>query len=213
MTTRLVLVRHGQSEANEGAWFAGWSDPALTPRGRAQAAACGVYLAESGMHITHAYCSPLRRAAETAVLACAPLSLTPVPVPDLREIYAGTWEGRTFADLGEHNDDYAVWKTTIGLSRCTGGESFIELQARVCAALTRLTEEHPGETIVVATHATPIRAFECFARGVAPADAHTVPWVRNASVTVAEWDGAHWAFPLVGYNAFQGEFAMEVKPD
>lgn len=213
MITRLILIRHGQSEANANEWFAGWSDPPLTDRGRGQAMACGRYLAESGMHIDRAYCSPLRRAAETAALACAPLGLSPVPDPDLREINAGTWEGRPYTELRETNADYAVWRTNIGLSRCTEGESYVELQTRVCTEISRIVEEHPGETILIATHATPVRAFECFARGVPAAEAHTVPWVPNASVTVAEWDGARWTFPLVGYSDFQGEYAKGVCPD
>ena len=74
--------------------------------------------------------------------------------------------------------------------RFPGGESLIELQARVTAALGRLIERHPGETIVAVSHADPIKAALAHALGlhldlfqrltVAPASITVIAYGREA---------------------------------
>ena len=62
--TRLILLRHGESEANRAGLFAGWSDYPLTPLGHAQAESAAKYIAEN-YHIACAYTSDLLRASQT----------------------------------------------------------------------------------------------------------------------------------------------------
>src|SRR5947209_5127370 len=80
--TELYLVRHGQARQIE--WQAYGPDPALTPLGRAQAAQRGAWLAARGP-FDALYCSPLRRAGQTAGIIGAALKQQPVVVPPLAE--------------------------------------------------------------------------------------------------------------------------------
>lgn len=65
MTTKLVLVRHGQSTWNEQNRFTGWKDVDLTDQGRAEAARAGELLKEAGFEFDVAYTSVLKRAIRT----------------------------------------------------------------------------------------------------------------------------------------------------
>lgn len=202
--TRLILVRHGQSEANLARSFAGHTDAPLTDLGRAQAEAAGEYLRRFRIDI--AYASDLRRAYDTAAIIAARHQLTPIPDAALREVFAGEWEGRLFSDLeAEYPHEYAtVWRTDIGHAHPVGGEAVTALGARVSGAITRILEKHAGQTVLIGTHATPIRMLECFFRSIPFEAAAQVPWVQNASATVVELDGGAPRILLCGYNAYLG---------
>ena len=207
--TRLIFVRHGQSEANFTRSFAGHTDAPLTALGRAQAASAGEYLRR--FRIDLAYASDLRRAYDTAAIIAAPHGLLPTPTPAFREIFAGEWEGRRFTDLEtEYAADYAVWRGDIGHARPTGGESVVELGTRIASAVTRLLRAHEGKTVLIGTHATSIRVMECFLRGVPFEEAARIPWTQNASTTVVEYEAGTPRILLCGYNAYLGEISTRM---
>jgi probable phosphoglycerate mutase len=92
--TQLILVRHGSSAAHDPDVpfdvVGGHSDPSLAPEGHDQSRALAVCLA--GEPISAMFISPLRRTAETAAPLAERLGLTPVVVPDFREVHLGAWE-------------------------------------------------------------------------------------------------------------------------
>ena len=98
--TRLILIRHGQSEANKGIWWAGHTDAPLSEVGREQAAAAARYL-RANEQIDVAYSSDLSRAMETARPTAEAFGLSVIPDKGLREIFSGKWEGITFAEINE----------------------------------------------------------------------------------------------------------------
>ena len=109
--------------------------------------------------------------------------------PQLREIYAGDWEGKGYSELEKlYPDSYGVWRTQIGLAECPNGESVAQLQTRIRAFVEDVVQEHPDEVVCIATHATPIRVMECVWTQTPLSQMHTIPWVSNASVTIAEYD-------------------------
>lgn len=205
--TRLILVRHGQSEANFNRTFAGHTDAPLTDLGRAQAAAAGEYLRR--FRIDVAYASDLRRAYDTAAIIASRHALTPIPDPALREIFAGEWEGKRFVDLEtEYPHDFlTVWRGDIGHARPVGGESVVELGARVSGAVARILAKHEGQTVLIGTHATPVRVMECVWRGIPFEAAAQIPWVQNASATVVEYENGIPRILLCGYNAYLGSMS------
>jgi 2,3-bisphosphoglycerate-dependent phosphoglycerate mutase len=69
----LILLRHGESEANAGNSFSGWLDVPLSERGRAEAAQAGALLVEHGIAPTVVHTSVLVRAVDTADIAMARL--------------------------------------------------------------------------------------------------------------------------------------------
>ena len=181
--TRILLIRHGESEANRERRFAGHSDFPLTEKGRRQAECTADYIART-YSVDRVYASDLCRAYDTALAVARRFSLEVIPEPDLREIFAGEWEGLPFDEIRARFDkDFELWTSDIGNSACTGGEKVSQLQSRVLTALLRIAEENPGKTVAIGTHATPIRATECALRGKSLSEMHEVPWVSNASVT------------------------------
>src|SRR3954464_6700209 len=92
MTSRVLLVRHGQSEWNAVGRWQGQADPPLSDLGRAQARAA----ARSLGSLDAVYASDLQRATETALIIAEQIGIGPVILdPDLRERDAGQWSGLT----------------------------------------------------------------------------------------------------------------------
>lgn len=187
MSTRLYFIRHGESEANLGRVFAGHYDVPLTERGRQQAEATAEFL--SNVPITAVYASDLSRAFETGRTVAERLQVPLHSTENLREIAAGEWEAQPFSAL-EAQPAYQVWLETIGLAHPPNGESVAQLQQRIRRAVEDIVSRHPCQAICIATHATSIRVMECLWRDIPLEEMHTVPWVKNASVTVAEYDAS-----------------------
>ena len=182
--TTLYFVRHGQSEANVHRVFAGSLDAPLTTLGREQAACTAAYLADKP--ISAVYASDLQRAADTGSAISSVKAIPLHTTRQLREIRAGSWEGKCFDEL-QNDAAYQVWLHTIGLAQCTDGESVAQLQQRIKAVVEDIVRAHPDEHICIATHATPIRVMEAVWTGTPLERMHTIPWVSNASVTIAEY--------------------------
>ena len=185
--TKLYFIRHGESVSNLTTQFAGSLDKPLTEKGREQAALTASFL--STIPFAAVYASDLSRAYDTGLAVAQSQGISIYPMPELREIYAGDWEGKQYSELEEQfADSYGVWRTQIGLATCPNGESVAQLQARVRACVDEIVRRHPNETICIATHATPIRVMECVWTNTPLEQMHTIPWVSNASVTVAQYD-------------------------
>ena len=183
MATTLIFIRHGESEANYEHRFTGQSNAfGLTERGHAQAQAAAEAL--DGTDIDVIVASDLRRAYDTAKHVADLRGMEVIPDEGFREIFAGKWEGQRFDDLpGLYPADFGVWLSDIGAAVCTEGESVADLQARVRAAVERTVRMYPGKTVVIGTHATPIRAMQCIWQNVPLSEMKHVPWVPNASMT------------------------------
>lgn len=187
--TKLLLIRHGESEANNQGFFAGQYDAALMPKGIEQAEKTAKYIIEKYAP-TKIYASPLKRAYSTAIPISKMIKTDIITDSGLMEIYAGKWQQMSFDYLEEnYSNEYSVWLNDIGNARCNDGESVEELTKRVMASLTHIAKENDGETIAIATHATPIRAAQTLIQYGGIADMKNVPWVSNGSVTVLEYDG------------------------
>ena len=97
MTTRLVLLRHGQSASNHAGRFTGWTDADLTVRGIEEARRAGRALRESGFAFDVAYTSLLKRAIRTLWLVLDEMDRIWIPVHRswrLNERHYGALEGK-----------------------------------------------------------------------------------------------------------------------
>ena len=187
MKTTLYFIRHGESVSNLITQFAGSLDMPLTDRGNQQAATTAAFLKD--VPFTIVYASDLCRAADTGRCIAESHRIPLVETQGLREIFAGDWEGKTYDQLAEdYADSYGVWRTNIGKAHCPNGESVAQLQNRINSIIQDIVNRHSGETVCIATHATPIRVMECIWSKTPLSDMHTIPWVSNASVTIAEYD-------------------------
>lgn len=199
--TRIILVRHGKSEANDKNVFAGHLDVDLHETGVEQARLTAEYIAEN-FKVDRVIASDLKRAFCTGKIIADRLGLDITPDSSFREIEAGEWDGKLFSDLPKlYPEDFAMWKTNIGNSKCTGGETTRELSERIMTNLNRVALENEGKTLVIASHATPIR---CVGTALMYGDVsrmNEVPWATNASVTVVTFDGEKWSLEKYSEDA------------
>ncbi len=163
--TRVIIVRHGQSEGNVAHCFASHTDVKLTEIGRTQAKAVAAELAATE-RIDAVYASDLSRAYDTVAPTAARFGLTVIPDPVLREIRAGDWENQLYTELEQNPAfaaDYATWKNDLPRCRCTGGESVAELYDRVVGEVLKIAARHDGKTVLIGTHWTPVAAVLSYA--------------------------------------------------
>lgn len=159
--TRLILLRHGQTELSVERRYSGHGDPELTELGQRQAAAAARALAVrlSGQDVEPAVVlsSPLRRARQTAA-AVAETTGADLEVRDgLIETDFGGWEGLTFTEARERDPElHGRWLGSAEVEP-PGGESFRAVGERVEAERARIVEEFAGRTVVLVSHVTPIK--------------------------------------------------------
>ena len=146
-TTTLLLVRHGQSEANLAGVYVGQTESPLSELGKKQAEKTAEYLAEH-YRIDKIYASDLGRAYATGKAVGDKLGLEVQTDKNLREINAGKWEGVPFEQLIQDDAAYKVWMTDIGSAACPDGETVAELQERFVAEVRRIAAENPGLSLI-----------------------------------------------------------------
>lgn len=198
--TKLILIRHGQSQANLERRFAGIYDAPLTELGQTQAALSAAYVTEN-YKVSRVYASDLKRAFFTGKAVADRLGIEILPDERFREISAGAWEGMLFEDIvAKYSQDFELFMKDVGRARATDGESVAALGERVMAGLRDLAEKHEGETVVIATHATPIRAIESMVEYGTLDRMKDVSWVSNASVSVLVYDRGEFHFELISHD-------------
>ncbi|MGC4804248.1 bifunctional RNase H/acid phosphatase [Micromonospora sp. DT233] len=156
--TRLILVRHGETEFTAQRRYSGRGDVPLSARGRAQARATAARVAALAPTVAAVVSSPLSRCTGTARLIARAIGDVPVrTVDDLIECDFGAWEGRTFAEVrADWPGELDAWLASTRVAP-PDGESFAEVAARVGRATEALLGAYPGETVVVVTHVSPIK--------------------------------------------------------
>lgn len=185
--TRLLVVRHGESEANRQGIFAGHTDVDLVDRGIEQATLTAKYIVEK-YKVDKIYSSDLLRAYKTAECISNKTDIEVIKEPKLREIFGGSWEGERFDRLiSIFPEDFSVWKDDIGNATCTDGESVKELGERIFGMFSQIAKDNVGKTVVIVTHATPIRAAETIIRTGSLGRMAEIPFVSNASLTEIIW--------------------------
>ncbi len=204
MDTTLLIVRHGQSETNPLNIFAGHLNPSLTELGKNQAEALAAFL--DAFPITVAYTSDLSRAFHTAEITAVRKGIPLITDPRLREINAGVWQGKQYSELTDR-DDFKLWLRDIGLAHPEGGESTAELLERVLTATQEIAARHRGETVLVSTHATPLRLLQTAWLGLPISAAKDLPYAGNAAASkVIYKENGEFEVLFYGKNDFLGEY-------
>jgi probable phosphoglycerate mutase len=165
VSTRVLLVRHGQSEWNALGRWQGQADPPLSDLGRAQARAAARALGT----VDAIFASDLQRAAETAAIIAQELGVGPVVLdPDLRERDAGEWSGLTRAEIEERYPGYLpddrhrafAPNDDDGPQRPPGWEPDEQLLARARHALATIQGAVPEGDVLAVTHGGLIYVLE-----------------------------------------------------
>ena len=195
--TRLILIRHGQSEYNLIRKYTGQTDVELTDKGRLQAEITGRFILEN-YSIDAVISSDLKRAIDTARPIAEPLGLQIKTDARLREIYAGDRQGMYFAEVEEKfREEYAYYKSNRSTSRTPNGEGMCDVLVRVEKAVREIAEEYDGKTVLISTHNGPIMALEVPVMGRELGDTSSLP---NNSITEIEYEGGGWKLIKLGYD-------------
>ena len=186
--TRLLVVRHGQSEWNATGRWQGRADPPLTDEGRRQSIAATGALGSFDAVVA----SPLLRAVETATIIAERLGIGPVPTdPDLMERDAGEWQGLTRVQIQEQWPGYLE-----DGRRPPGYEPDDAMLARVRSGLDRIAGRVGDGDVLVISHGGVVYALE---------DACGEPWRRIPNL------GARW-FEVSGPDLTAGP-RVDLVPD
>jgi broad specificity phosphatase PhoE len=161
--TRLLLLRHGRTTAAPGSLVGCRVDPGLSDEGRDEARAARALL--DGRRFAAVYCSPLRRARETAALAVP--AATPQIDARLQELDWGELTGLTFAQVEARFPDVAAHWLRDGWPLPPSGEHPLHLWRRTAAAVLDICAAHPDGDVLVVCHGGVIRAVVGAARGLA----------------------------------------------
>jgi broad specificity phosphatase PhoE len=156
----VLLVRHGVTAMNETRRWQGWEDTPLSEMGRDQARRVARALARDWAPVQALYCSPLRRAAETARAVGDALRLSPIPVDHLRECNFGEVSGLTIPEIeARYPGIIDRWASADGLPFCwPGGESREAFYARARSAVEEIVRRERTGRIVVVSHGGTMRA-------------------------------------------------------
>ncbi|GLW57790.1 bifunctional RNase H/acid phosphatase [Kitasatospora phosalacinea] len=172
--TTLVLLRHGETPLTPHKRFSGstGSDPGLSEKGRWQAERAADSLAARGT-VQVVVASPMLRTRQTAEATARRLGLEVRIEEGLRELDFGAWEGLTFAEVMErHPDDLTTWLGSAKAKPTGSTESLTTLAQRVAQARDRIIARHPGKTVLVVSHVSPIKTLVRLALGAPPDAVH-----------------------------------------
>jgi probable phosphoglycerate mutase len=214
-STRVILVRHGQSTYNAEKRHQGSSDDSvLTAKGRLTAYQTGLLLRELDIHTL--YCSPLRRTQETAQEMMAAIATKTDHRPKrvthsaLKEISLPAWEGLPYQVVREEfAEEYRCWKdhpeqfqmveraqvhhTSSGaltlVSPPKPCHPVLELYDRAQQFWQEILPQHPGKTLVVVSHSGTNRALISTATGIAAKHFHRLQQ-SNCGVSILHFPNA-----------------------
>jgi probable phosphoglycerate mutase len=162
-TTHLVLVRHAVT-AQTGPLLSGRTPGVdLSEEGRAQADALGLRMATLPIDVV--YASPIERTTQTAEAIAAHHGLPVLRLDGVLEADYGEWTGQKISDLAA-TDLWKVVQRTPSRVTFPSGEAMATMQTRMVAALEAVVIDHPGQLVVVVSHADPIKAAIAHYTGV-----------------------------------------------
>ncbi len=157
-TTRIYLVRHGQTVTNKEGRFCGHSETQLTTLGQEQARALGKRMATE--RIDAVYTSDYSRAMETAAYVVGERAVTAGVDLDLRELHYGEWELEREFDIRKRaGEQYKLMREEHPDWRPPGGETVAEVRERTRAAFDRIVAANHGKRVLVVSHGTAINCL------------------------------------------------------
>ncbi|WP_219416637.1 histidine phosphatase family protein [Pseudonocardia nigra] len=189
---RLVLARHGQTDANVRRELDTLPPGApLNALGHSQAAALGERLAPEP--VIAVYASRATRAQQTAAPVAAAHALDVQVLDGVHEIFVGDLEGRHDHEAREEFDVvYTAWWQGDLDARLPGGESAADLRARFVPAVEKVVDG-AADTVVLVSHGAAIRLAAAALLG----DTAETQYVPNTGLVVLRsvvdgWELEHW---------------------
>lgn len=182
--TRIVVIRHGETEWNRVERFRGRINVPLNEKGHRQALAVARRL--SSWHIEAIHSSPLERALQTAQPLADVCRTSVSPLDGIVDIDYGTWAGLTPEEAASrHPTLYRTWADSPQLVQFPDGESLEQVRDRALAALNEVNATHRGKTVVLVSHVVVNRVLILGAMGWGIASFWRISQ-DNAAITILE---------------------------
>ena len=190
---RLILARHGQTDANVNHQLQGQSNGQLNEIGRLEVERLGEAL--KNMHLDVIISSDLVRAQDTATAIAGHHSLPVISTPLAREWNCGEWDGRPAEEFIE-----IVKNLTIPISqmRPPGGETLTEVQDRAREFVKEVKEKYPEKTVVLCSHGDFLRMVISILENKSIEEADSTYRMDNASYSMFELRDGTWK--MVSFN-------------
>lgn len=151
MATKIILIRHGETEWNRGKIFRGTYDIPLNDNGRNQAKLAAKALKKR--QIDAAYTSPLSRAVETAQIVLGAHNIAATPHDAFIDIDYGQWTGLPDSEVAEKFPaEHSAWQSAPQTIRIPGGNTLQEVYDKACNAMEAITEKHKDQTVAIFSH-------------------------------------------------------------
>jgi 2,3-bisphosphoglycerate-dependent phosphoglycerate mutase len=189
-TTRVLLIRHGESRGNAERRFGGHTPTPLSELGHRQAEATARALANE--RVTAIYSSDLLRAVQTAEPLARATGLEIRRTEALRERSVGLMEGLTFEEAAAaHPEEYASLLRRDFERVLAGGESYRQLLDRAAAELDRAVELHRGGTVALFSHTGTICILALHLMGALDAPHLKPVWLSTSNCGVTRFSIEH----------------------
>jgi broad specificity phosphatase PhoE len=186
MTTTLFLIRHAAHELQGRVQVGRAEHIDLGPCNEQQLGALGRRLSYEKLDAVRA--SPIERTQLTARAVAEPHGLEVRTDPDLIEVDFGDWTCGKAEDL-DRLPEYQAFNARRSLFRAPGGESMVEIQARMVRAVETARREHPEGRVALVSHGDPLKTIVMYFLGM-PVDFYDRFELDPASVTslvVGDW--------------------------
>jgi broad specificity phosphatase PhoE len=202
---RLILVRHGQTDANLHHCLQGQSDGLLNATGRQQVEALGRHLKDFSIH--QIISSPLRRAQDTAAAIARYHGLDIKTSILVKEWNCGLLDGVAAEVFRKKLKEF---DGPLSSFRPEEGETLLEVRGRAAEFLKELTANDQGQTVVVCTHGDFMRALLSLLQQVDVEQTADI-FFENASYSILELENGRWN--LIALNQYPGESDLLISKD
>lgn len=191
--TRILFIRHGETDWNVKRIIQGWKGTSLNALGRRQARLMAARVAGMGLKLDRLLSSDLGRARQTAEILGKRLKLGLHVEPLLRERRFGEWEGKRIEQILDgfklgpkaRKDPFLAFDPK-------GGESMAVFAKRMQKFLDKAIQLYPGQTIAAVSHGGPVRIAACLATGIKPKVYYRLGRPGNVSLSLLSHQGGVW---------------------
>ena len=190
MHESIILVRHGHVEGIDQPRFRGRQHLQLTAVGLQQAEQTAAYL----HHLVRPdaiVCSPMARCIATGAIVGQPAGLAPMPDEGLADLDYGEWQGKLVAELRDTDPRVTKWFTDPATASFPGGENLVAASERIQAAVTRIIQQRPGQTVILVGHDATNRLILLIALGLPLSRFHDLAQ-DPGSVSRLGYDRGRW---------------------
>lgn len=185
MKTKVIMVRHGETEWNVLCKFLGSVDLPLNEKGRRQAGYAKEALKDEKIDVI--YSSPMLRAYQTGEIIRGDRPLEIIKEDGLREISCGKWEGLNGKEVEEKfPGQIYLWGNKPEECRIEEGDTFREVSDRMIEAFWKIVNENRGKTILITAHMICLTLLMIHFDGKEINDLWDVKPISNAALNIVE---------------------------